>query len=364
MKEIERKPKKSTLGKWVDKFELYVFAHFFGMLIALTMGLKTRERMSHNNGIGAKGTFTFDLDPDIPSHPFLIQGEKKPCQVRHGMATFYDDAMATIRSLSLKLSDKPYESPFDMNLNTDSISLFWNAASFWKLAKMRRQKWGIEYQDYYKKYPIGREGAISTLRRNPTSFTNLTYYAKTPFNFVGDDGVQRYAKYRAIPFNLDTKESGLIPERDILEPENQRVIPGETKTRNYLKNELANRLKTQTVKYWFQIQIRDFEDGQDESIFNCCIDWDENKFPWRNIGIIELTEIMDWDSSNLLGFGVSNMPKGLDCIPAKSIYDYNSLNYMRARTEIARKARLLGYKVFGKPIEIPENENRNSSTIV
>jgi arachidonate 5-lipoxygenase len=364
MEAITDKPRRTLLGRWVDKAQLFLTAHAFGLAIALTMGLKTRERMSHNNGIGAKGNFTFDLDPEIPSHSFFEQGKVMPCQVRHAMATFYDDAMSAIRSLSIKLSEHYYESPFDMNLNTGSISLFWNAASFLKLATMRRQKWGIEYQDYYKKYPIGREGAVQTLRRNPTSFANLTYYAKTPFNFVGNDGIQRYAKYRAIPYDPDTKESGMIPERDKLEPENQRVIPGERRTRNYLKNELTKRLQKEKVKYWYQIQIRDAEENQNETIFNCCVDWDEEKYPWRNLGVIELNEIMDWDSSNKIGFGVSNMPKGLDCIPAKSIYDYNSLNYMRARTEIARKARLFGYKIFGKPVEIPENDNRNSSTIV
>ncbi|TVQ50301.1 MAG: catalase [Saprospirales bacterium] len=363
MKTIIRKPKKSTIGRLIDRIELFFVAHLFGMAIAITMGLMTRERMSHNNGIAAKGTFTFDIDPTIPTHPFLQQGKVLPCQVRHAMATFYDDAMATIRSLSIKLSDQSFQSPFDMNLNTGSITLFWNAASFLKLAKMRRQKWGIEYQDYYKKYPIGKAGAIETLRRNPTSFSNLTYYSKTPFNFIGDDGVQRYAKYRAIPFDLSVKESGIIEERDRLEPENQRIIPGETRNRNYLKNELADRLKNQPVKYWYQIQIRDAQENEDQSIFNCCIDWDENEFPWRNLGVITLNEVLDWDSSNKLGFGVVNMPKGLGCIPAESIYDYNSLNYMRAKTEIARKARLLAYKLFGMPKEIPENENRNSSTI-
>jgi catalase len=364
METLIQKPQKSAIGKLIDRIELFFTAHLFGLAIAITMGLKTRERMSHNNGIAAKGIFTFDLDPEIPTHPFFKQGKVMPCQVRHGMATFYDDAMATIRSLSIKLSDQPYQSPFDMNLNTGSVTLFWNGASFLKLAKMRRQKWGIEYQDYYKQYPDGRVGAISTLRRNPTSFSNLTYYAKTPFNFIGDDGIQRYAKYRAIPYDLSVEESGQISERDRLEPENQRIIPGEKRSRNYLKNELANRLRNEEVKYWFQIQIRDAVTNQNDNVFNCCIDWEEKEFPWRNIGVITLREIMDWDSSNILGFGVSNMPKGLDCIPAKSIYDYNSLNYMRAKTEIARKARLFGYKVFGKPIEIPENDNRNASTIV
>jgi catalase len=364
MKTTIQKPKRSSVGRFIDQLELKVVSHLFGFAIAIGMGIKARQRMSHNNGIAAKGTFTFDLDPAIPQHPFLVEGKVMPCQVRHAMATFYDDAMATIKSLSIKLSDQPFKSPFDMNLNTGSISLFWNVASFLKLAKLRNQKFGIEYIDYYKQYPVGKEAAIDNLRRNPTSFSNLTYHAQTPFNFVGTDGVQRYAKYRAIPFDLETVETGIISEQNRLEPENQRILPGETRNRNYLKNELRERLKKQTVKYWFQIQIRDAQPNENESIFNSSLDWDATEFPWRNIGVIELKEIMDWDSSNSIGFGVGNMPKGLNYIKATSIYDYNSLNYMRDKTEIARKARLFAYKIFGKPIEIPENDNRNSSTIV
>jgi arachidonate 5-lipoxygenase len=363
MKPLTQKPNKSKIGAAIDRFELFATSHLFGIAIAITMGLKARQRMSHNNGIAAKGTFTFDLDPEIPKHPFLVQGKTLPCQVRHGLATFYDDAMATIKSLSLKLSDQPYESPFDMNLNTGSISLFWNVASFLKLATMRNQKYGIEYIDYYKRYPVGKEAAIDNLRRNPTSFSNLSYYSQTPFNFMGSDGVQRYVKYRAIPYDKNTVETGIISEENKLEPENQRISPGETRNRNYLKNELAERLKTESVKYWYQMQIRDAKPNQNENIFNSSLDWDEKEFPWRNMGIITLNEIMDWDSSNRIGFGVSNLPKGLGYIPAKSIYDYNSLNYMRDKTEIARKARLFAYKIFGKPKEIPENDNRNSSTI-
>jgi catalase len=364
MNTIIQKTKKSVIGKLIDRIELFLIAHGFSLLIAVNMGLKTRERMSHNNGIAAKGTFTFDMDPAIPPHPFLVNGKVMPCQVRHGMATFYDDAMATIKSLSLKLSDQPYKSPFDMNLNTGSISLFWNVASFLKLAVMRRQKYGIQYADYYKSYPMGKQAAIENLRRPPISYSNLTYYAQTPFNFLGSDGVQRYAKYRAIPYDLSNFESGILSEEESLEPENQRVTPGETRTRNYLKNELAERLKKNDVKYWFQIQIRNAQPDENEIIFNSSVDWDEKEFPWRNLGVITLNKIMDWDSSNILGFGMSNLPEGLGYIPAKSIYDYNSLNYMRDKSEIARKARLLGYKLFGKPVEIPENDNRNSSTIV
>jgi hypothetical protein len=61
----------------------------------------------------------------------------------------------------------------------------------------------------------------------------------------------------------------------------------------------------------------------------------------------------------LTSFSLKNMPKTLGMIRAKSIYDYNSLNYMRAKTEVARKARRLSYRVFGMVPPIPDNDNRN-----
>ena len=186
---------------------------------------------------------------------------------------------------------------------------------------------------------------------------------KLRFNFIGEDGIQRYAKYRAIPYE-ELEETGIISGRDVLEPENQRITPGESRSRNYLKDEFKERLSNGAVRYRLQIQIRDHKDDQDPIIFNCCVDWDDQEFPWMDMGIIQVNKIMDWTSSNRMGFSVINMPKKLGMIKAYSIYDYNSLNYMRAKTEVARKARLWAYKIWGNPVEIPDSDNRNSSTIV
>ena len=346
-----------------DKVRLWLLVKIFGLAIAINMGLRSRERMSHNNGIGAKGKFTIDPDPEIPLHPFFERGKVLPCQIRHAAATFYDDAMNAIRSIAIKFSDQQFKSPFDIEMNTGSISLFWNAISFKEFALHRKQKWGVEYQEYYKQYPTGVKGAQLALRRNPTSFTNLRYYAKTPFNFIGSDGVQRYAKYRVIPYE-DIPETGINTGKDLLEPENQRVIPGEKRPRNYLKEEFVDRLKRENVKYKLQVQLRDQTPNQDSIIFNCCVDWDEKDFPWRTLGVMEIQESLSWNESNLLTFSINNMPKSLGILPATSVYDYNSLNYMRSHSEIAKKARLFAYKLKGMPEEIPDNDNRNSSTIV
>lgn len=87
--------------------------------------------------------------------------------------------------------------------------------------------------------------------------------------------------------------------------------------------------------------------------------WNEDAHPWKDVGIIEITDVLDWEESTLATFSVNNMPKSLGVIPANSIFDYNSLNYLRAHSEIARKARLFSYKLKGMVPPIPDNDNRN-----
>jgi arachidonate 5-lipoxygenase len=362
MKKIE--VKKGPLRKIWDKIVLFLLAHIFALVIAYVMGWKTRQRMSHNNGIGAKGKFIVDLDPNLPPNEFWQNGKEFPMRIRHAAATFYDDAMGALRSISIKLADTAFESPFDMNLNNGPSSLFWSTASFLRLAGMRKQRYGVEYQYWYRYYPDGREKAIGTLRRRPTSYTNQIYYSKTPYLWISTDGVKHYTKYKVIPFD-DVEESGLVYGNDLIEPENQRITPGETLSRNYLKDEFTDRLNSgEVVKYRLLAQVRKASPDDDFKVFNNMIDWPEDEFPYLQVGILEVTEAMSWDDSNLIAFAVTNLHPTLAIIPATSIHDPNSLNYMRAKGELARKARWLSYKVKGMPPPIPYDDFRNSSSIL
>lgn len=358
--------KRSWFARSMDKFMLVILGHLFGVVVALSLGLK-RMRMSHNNGIAARGKFTAEPDPDVPHNAFFAPGNEYPCRIRHGMATFYDDAMPTIRSCSLKLSDNNFESPFDLQCNTGSLSLFWNAASFMKLASMRRQKYGIEYEDYYARYPNGREAAIDNIRDVPRTFAHLTYQNQTPMFFISDGGERYYIKYRICPFDELTEEqrkdrgvvmgSGSAREN---EPQNQRIAVGETRTRNYLKEEYEHRVRHHgPVRYRLQGQIRRHHDALDKEVFNPTRTWDEHEFPWKNIGHFTITEALNWNESNLTSFSVTHAPKSLAAIPAKSIYDYNSIAYFRAKAGVAYKMRLFMYWLLGMPKDIPDDDHRN-----
>ena len=359
----QREVKEAGWSAWrvgVNKLLLYIYSKLFATAIALFLSLPKQERMSHNNGIAGRGKLKIVEDPKFPDHEFFVPGKEFPIRVRHASATFLDDAMNCIRSVAIKFSDNRFESPFDLQMNTGEQSLFWSAASFLQFAMLRDENYGVEYVKYNRIYPDGLVGAQKAVRRFATSFHNLHYYAKTPFLFVGKDKVKRYAKYRIIPFE-NIPESGKWENPCDIEMSNQRVLPHEKRGRNYLKYEYEDRVNSQGAKYRLQIQLRDAEEGESDEIFNNMIMWDVKIFPWLDLAHFEVNEMLSWEESTLTAFSVNHMPKTLEALPAKSIFDYNSINYMRKYSEIARKARNLSYKFYGMVPPIPDNDNRNVS---
>ena len=349
----------TIVGRIVDWVVLWFVATGFTVLLTLLASLRHRMRMSHNNGIGAVGRIRIAPDPAVPPHPFFAPGTVYPCRIRHASVSFLDDAMRAVRSISIKFADTRFRSPCDLELNSGTTALFWNAASFLRFAKYKRTRFGIQYPEYYKRYPSGVRGAMNSLRRNPVSFADQHYYSKTPLYYIGTDKVTRYAKYRVIP-REDIAETGKLEGAELLiPPENQRTLPGETRSRNYLKDEYRARVAKEGARYCLQVQLHTARDDDSPEVFNCCAEWDEASHPWMDLAEIEIERTLSWRESCLLSFSLGNLPQGLHMVPARSIFDYNSLNYMRRRTELARRARVLACQVFGPPPEIPDDENRN-----
>jgi arachidonate 5-lipoxygenase len=142
---------------------------------------------------------------------------------------------------------------------------------------------------------------------------------------------------------------------------NQRVEAHDRRGRNYLKYEYEDRVNTKGAKYRLQIQLRDAEEGESHEIFNNMIIWNEGDYPWMDLATFKIDEIFDWEEGTRTAFSVNHMPKSLGVLPAASIFDYNSINYMRKHSEIARKARNLSYKLYGMVPPVPDNDNRNVS---
>lgn len=127
-----------------------------------------------------------------------------------------------------------------------------------------------------------------------------------------------------------------------------------------MKYEFEDRVKKKDASYRLQIQTRIACDDDDPEIFNNMELWNEIIFPWHDVATFKIDTVLGWKESTLLAFSVNNLPKTLGILPARSIYDYNSLNYLRSHSELARKMRMLSLKIFGMVPPIPDNDNRNS----
>lgn len=345
---------------------------FVGVGLVILTSLRKRQRMSHDGGIVGTGTVKIVDNPEFPPHPFFKPGWSFRCRLRHAPASFEDNTRTQVFSGSLKFADSSFESPLDLEMNTGRISIFWTVRNFLDFARARQMDdaYGICYRQFYEKYPRGLIAAKDGIRRTPSSFTLMHYYTQTAQRFVGLDGKERYVKFRLLPFD-DVPETGIIPAEE-LEPLtsldkrwSELVNPRETRSPNYLKHEYTERVAAGTVKYKLQLQLHT-PGPEDEAleILNCNKEWEPATHPFMDVAVVEIDKTLSFPDDCWMINSPAHCPPSLALLPSKSLDDFNSINYFRARSTIAKKARIFAYKLFGMPKPQPEQRPRPAATVV
>jgi len=149
-----------------------------------------------------------------------------------------------------------------------------------------------------------------------------------------------------------------LPEDRLETVYDQTVEDDDPNSVNYLIDEYTNRINGGNVKYRFQIQMHKPSDSDPDSIFDSFESWDK-LLPWHDLAEVTIEEALSYEESILIGFNIKHHPKSLGLIPSYSIFDYNSVSYMRSKTYPAYVARNLAYKLFGMPKK-PTEAYRNS----
>lgn len=317
-----------------------------GMLTA--HAFVTRRRMSHLFGTAGTGEIRVVDEPTFPAHDFFRPGRTFPCRLRHASATFQDDAWLLLRSASLKFADADYEAPLDLEMNTGCTSLFSNTAMFYDFGKLdtggriRRDGW------YYRKYPLAWESVKQGVRRDVRSYALLHYYTQTVSRFEGLDGVERFVRFRLLPASR-VPDHGFPDEWDFARPINQHRRPGEVRSPTFLRDEWEQRVAEQGADYVLQLQLHDASDDWD--VVDSLREWDARVCPWHDVAEVHVSATLPYERSNRMRFSVGHQPPSLGLLPARSLYDPNSLNQLRALASRAKAARLLSYRVFGEPAE-------------
>ncbi len=350
-----------------QRSELWFWGKFFILLIALGAGTK-RRRMSHNNGVAGRGTIRVVDAPDWPPTDFFEPGRVFPCRLRHASVAYLDDSMKAVRSASLKFADTDFASPLDIQMNTGDHCFFWNARSFLEFAFSRHDDGGIEYAQYYAKHPWGRISAASALIRHPSSFAQMYYHSHTPFGWQARDGKPRYVRFRLFPEDRGPMSGAVDPafiELAAADPTlapalaNQRTLPDETRTVNYLKNEWRDRLQAGPVRYHLQIQLHEVTAADPADVRNPLMPWDQATHPYMDLATVEITEALTEADSAYMGFEITNLPSSMAILPATSMDDYNSLNYMRRQSIWAIRTRRAFTRLIGPHAAVPDNAPHN-----
>jgi hypothetical protein len=310
-----------------------------------------RVRMSHENGIACSGRLRIVENPRFPAHHFFRPGRSFGCRIRHGAASFKDDAKLVVRSASIKFADDRFDSPLDLEMNTGNVPLFWNARTFVGFMATSMAGKGKFYVSYLRKHPQAAFGGGDSVRRDPESFGKMLYHTKTVSGFIGKDGIFRYARFRLIPEPWDGQESGRPDAWDQEHAWLQNPDSHERLNRNYLK-EATRRFFASggKLRYKLQIQLRDKPVGDgDLQWLSSAVPWDEGRFPYLDVAEVELDKALSYEESMLTWFHLGNHPASLPIPKARSIDDPHSLNHLRLASVWARRARLLSYRLRGMP---------------
>ena len=336
------------LSKAFRRAQLSLSVGYVTVLITLNSLVK-KERMSHENGIATRGTLRIVDHPTFPDHDFFTPGRTFDIRLRHATVLYRDDAKLTVRGAAIKFADTRFESPYDLLMNSGRVGLFFDARTFMQFMRGTMAGRGKKWLPYLTSRPQAMFGGGDSVRRNPSSFAEVSYNTKTCYGFIARDTTRYYARYRLIPEHWDGEDSGMPSPFEREHSWLQNPLPDETRTRNYLKDELRHRLAQGEVHYRLQIQVRVRPDGPEPMWTTSEYRWNEDEVPWHELATVTLTEALPHEEAQRTWFSLANHPESLPVPLGTSIDDPHSLNNLRLASDAARKARLWSYKLRGMP---------------
>lgn len=295
-----------------------------GPMLAV-QSLLSGRRSTHVVGTAARGTFTVVADLDCPENDFFRAGDTFPAVVRFSNVTWRDQAAMDVRGCALRLALPGEVSPFDMGMNTGSVSPVENVVEFGAFVL---SKWlpvsvaAAVMRGSWRK----REDAVMGMRRAPTCYSTLRYYSQTVRLWVDAADVRHLVRYRLIPEDPAVKETGLPDARDYERLWDRQRRPDETRSSDYLTHELQRRLEgARSLRFRFQAQFHRPRAGDGTHWYNSTMAWPEESHPWRDLALVQLDTPLTDSECERLEFNAGSHPHSLGVPLSPDARDYRSL---------------------------------------
>ncbi|GAA0160207.1 hypothetical protein LIER_16812 [Lithospermum erythrorhizon] len=331
------KNRKQALDERIDMMDTTykkIVGNLSANLAATTLKVKTRY--FHRIGVSGKGVLKlYDNIEGFPEHKIFCPGKSYQVIVRHSNSlSADDDARIDARGAAVRiLSDdtKDATSLLDLTLKTGNAFYARTISDFatWLVCGLPAR------EQHVKRMPHIRD-AVWTSLRNSDSYADMHYYSNISRLFRFTNGQEMYVKFKLRPSNQTiSEESGKVEPTSILPPETG-AIPRDSNDKRpliFLADDFQKRVSSPNgVHYIFQLQCHPVPDDEAEIdvALDCTKPWDENKFPFINVGEIRLDHNLTREASEELEFNPFLRSPEVDIIPATSASQSASIDHGRS----------------------------------
>lgn len=308
--------------------------------------LKVKARYFHRTGVSGKGYLKlYNKIEGFPLHKIFHAGKRYPIIVRHSNSlSADDDARIDARGAALKiLSEGPTSecSLYDLTLKTGNAFYARTIADFanWLLCGLDARK------EFVKRVPHVREAVWNSLR-HANSYAELHYYSNFCRLIRFTDGQEMYVKFKLRPWDKSISEDfGKVEPKGILPPETGAIPRDENDARPllFLAHDFQQRVNSPSgVQYILQVQLQPIPNNEAsrDTVLDCTKPWDENEFPYIDVGEIIINQMLSTEESERLDFNPYLKSHELDVIHATSSSQSASIDHGRSLVyEITQKLR-------------------------
>ncbi|PWA70893.1 Acyl carrier protein-like protein [Artemisia annua] len=298
--------------------------------------LKVKSRYFHRIGAAGKGTLRlYENVPGFPEHKIFSFGKIYPIILRHSNClSSDDDARLDPRGAAIRiLSDEGNISTalLDLTLKTGKAFHAGTIGDFatWLVCGAKAR------EEHVKHAPHVKYAMWDSLRKCD-SYADLHYYSNICRLFRFKDGSEMYVKFKLRPFDEKIDEdSGMVEPTGILPPETGAIPRDENDTRPllFLDDDFQRRVNSsKNVRYVFQLQFRPVPDDASvrEVALDCTKPWDENDYPYVEVGEITIDQVLTNEESAELEFNPFLRCNEVDVIRATSCSQSASLDHGRS----------------------------------
>ena len=95
--------------------------------------------------------------------------------------------------------------------------------------------------------------------------------------------------------------------------------------------EFIDRISKGAIKYKLQIQLHEIKPEDSHLILHAARAWDEKSHPWLDLADVTVTSHLPVDVVERTRCSMDHHPPSVDIPSAETIYDYNSIPYLRSK---------------------------------